>query len=339
MPTSAQPSDEELIARVADGSQDALGPLYSRYARLIFGVAAQTLERATAEEIMQEVFLVVWRRARLFDARRGTFRSWVLQITHFRVLNELRRRSRQPQLAPDPDGLLIGAIADDGAPPADRITDDERRAAVRAALAALPETQRQALRLAVLEDRTHEEVAGELAVPLGTAKTRIRAGMQKLRTTLVARAAIVALLAVVTALGVRQQALRDDLARSDRALGVVTSSDMENVRLAPRPGFPEATHARYRGRAGASIGVVTLSSFPPAPPGRAYRAWARVHDEWISLGVADVDARGNARVIAERPDLATPPDAVEVTIEPRGGSPTPTGPVVASWERLPGGRE
>src|SRR5262245_53359303 len=94
------PSDEELITRVAAGSQEALGSLYTRYARLIFNVAAQTLERAAAEEIMQEVFLVVWRRASLFDAARGTFRSWVLQITHFRVLNELRYRSRQPQLAP-----------------------------------------------------------------------------------------------------------------------------------------------------------------------------------------------------------------------------------------------
>ena len=82
------------MAHVATGAQDALGPLYSRYARLVFNVAAQTLERAVAEEIMQEVFLVVWRRARLFDPARGTFRSWVLQITHFRVLNELRRRSR-----------------------------------------------------------------------------------------------------------------------------------------------------------------------------------------------------------------------------------------------------
>jgi len=89
--------------RVAGGSQDALGPLYSRYARLIFNLAAQTLERASAEELVQEVFLVVWRRASLFDSRRGAFRSWVLQIAHFRILNELRRRNRQPQVVPDPD--------------------------------------------------------------------------------------------------------------------------------------------------------------------------------------------------------------------------------------------
>ena len=91
MSATPEASDEQLMAHVATGAQDALGPLYSRYARLVFNVAAQTLERAVAEEIMQEVFLVVWRRARLFDPERGTFRSWVLQITHFRVLNELRR--------------------------------------------------------------------------------------------------------------------------------------------------------------------------------------------------------------------------------------------------------
>src|ERR1051325_2359734 len=106
MSAGQQPSDEELIARLAAGSQEALGPLYARHARVIFNLAAQSLERAAAEEIMQEVFLVVWRRPALFAPRRGTFRSWVMQITHSRVLNELRRRSRQPQLAPDPEHML-----------------------------------------------------------------------------------------------------------------------------------------------------------------------------------------------------------------------------------------
>src|SRR5689334_5686075 len=114
-----EPSDEELIARVAAGAQEALGPLYSRYARLVFNVAAHTLERAVAEEITQDVFLVVWRRASLFDPARGTFRSWVLQIAHFRVLNELRRRSRQPQIQSDADPLLVAETGGESPAPAD----------------------------------------------------------------------------------------------------------------------------------------------------------------------------------------------------------------------------
>ena len=106
-----------------------------------------------------------------------------MQITHYRVLNELRHRSRQPQLAPDPEHMLLAEIPDERAPVSDRIAADERRSAVRAALAALPEAQRQALHLAVLEERTHEQVAGDLDLPLGTAKTRIRTGMQRLRAT------------------------------------------------------------------------------------------------------------------------------------------------------------
>lgn len=336
MPTTDEPTDEELIARVASGSQEALGRLYSRYARLIFNLAARTLERAAAEEIMQEVFLVVWRRASLFDPRRGTFRSWALQIAHFRVLNELRRRSRQPQLAPDPDHLLVAESADDALPPADRLAADDRRSAVRAALAALPEGQRQALRLAVFEDRTHEQVAAELALPLGTAKTRIRTGMQRLRTTLVARAALLAMLAIVVALAVRDRTARNALEQNERALGVVTASDMENVRLAPAPGVPDAAHGRYRGRAGAAIAVVTVSSFPPAPAGRTYRAWAGYGDTWVPLGTVTPDAAGNGRLIAEDARLATPPDAVTITLEPAGGSDTPSGGVVASWRRSAG---
>jgi RNA polymerase sigma-70 factor (ECF subfamily) len=332
MATTSEPSDEELIARVADGSQDALGPLYGRYARLVFHLAARSLERATAEEITQEVFLVVWRRAGLFDPSRGTFRSWVLQITHFRVLNELRRRSRRPQLADDPDHLLSAEPAADASPLAERVATDDRRAAVRTALAALPDAQRQALRLALLEDRTHEQVATELALPLGTAKTRIRAGMQTLRRTLGARAALLALLAVVVVLAVRERGARDDVARFDRALAVLTASDMENLRLAAAPGVPAATHARYRARAGTPLAVVTLSSFPP-PAGRIYRVWVRWTDDWVALGAVAIDSQGNGRLIAEDPRLATPPAAVEITHEPVSGGTAPTGPVVTSWER------
>src|SRR5438105_3860067 len=84
---SQDSSDEELMLQLARGRQDALGPLYTRYVGLIFNLASQALDRAGAEEIVQEVFLAVWRRADSFDPERGAFRPWVLQIAHHRILN------------------------------------------------------------------------------------------------------------------------------------------------------------------------------------------------------------------------------------------------------------
>src|ERR671932_132368 len=94
-PIDQAAGDEELMRLLAGGRQEALGPLYSRYAPLIFGMAAQSLDRSGAEEIVQEVFLAVWRQAATFDPALGPFRPWVLQIAHFRILNELRRRGRR----------------------------------------------------------------------------------------------------------------------------------------------------------------------------------------------------------------------------------------------------
>src|SRR5262245_5365635 len=177
------PRDEELMRRVAEGSPEALGLLHRRFARLIFGLAVQTLDRAAAEDLVQEVFLAVWRNAGRFDPERGSVRSWILQIAHFRLLNELRRRSRQPEIVAD-DGVALGGVADDEPGPAEATWQAHRRALVAAALEELPAAQREAVGLAFLDDLTHEQVAAELGVPLGTAKTRIRAGLQKLRGSL-----------------------------------------------------------------------------------------------------------------------------------------------------------
>ncbi len=79
--TDADTSDEELMRQLAERRPEALGPLHARYASLVYAVAARSLDRATAEEISQEVFLAVWRHAASFDPKRGTFRAWVMQIT------------------------------------------------------------------------------------------------------------------------------------------------------------------------------------------------------------------------------------------------------------------
>ena len=175
------------MRQVADGSRgsrrDAPPALC---APPFFGLAAQTLDRAAAEDLVQDVFLTVCRNAARFDPERGTVRSWILQIAHFRLLNELRRRSRQPEaIPPDPEGLVLeghrgrrsrpggGGVGEGSAPRADQSAFD-----------ALPPPQREAVELAFVDDLTHEQVAAELGLPLGTAKTRIRTGLKKLRVVL-----------------------------------------------------------------------------------------------------------------------------------------------------------
>ncbi|MCA1667268.1 MAG: sigma-70 family RNA polymerase sigma factor, partial [Thermomicrobia bacterium] len=177
-------SDEELMARLAAGEQGALAPLHSRYAALIFNLAAQTLDRAAAEEIVQDVFLVVWRKAETFDPARGTFRPWALRIAHLRIINELRRRGRRPKNALDPEGLHLMTVPDGSPPPDEAAWREYRRTTVQEAVAHLPPPQRQALSLAFFDDLTHEQIAAFLNLPLGTAKTRIRTGLQKMRVYL-----------------------------------------------------------------------------------------------------------------------------------------------------------
>jgi RNA polymerase sigma-70 factor (ECF subfamily) len=326
--TEERPRDEELMRQVADGSPEALGLLHRRFARRILGLAAQTVDRATAEDLVQDVFLTVWRNARRFDPERGTVRAWVLQIAHFRILNELRRRSRQPEIALDPEGVVLAGVPAGDAGPAEATWQRHRRAILESALGELPPPQREALRLAFLDDLTHEEVAAELSLPLGTAKTRIRAGLQKLRGMLGPQWAALAAFCLLAALGIHYGSER---ARYDRALSMVTASDSVNLRLASVAGAPEEMHARYRGEPGATIAVVTFSKFPPPPTGQIYQAWARHGAVWTSLGTMLPDAGGSARLIAESPALATLPDALEVTREPRSGSAAPSGPVLVAW--------
>lgn len=182
--SSQDPTDEELIYQLGNGRQVALEALHHRYARRIFGLAAQTLDRATAEEIVQEIFFAVWRSAGTFDPARGRFRPWVFQIAHNRILNELRRRGRRPQQVEDPEVLGTADLPDPAPNPDEIVGRREQQATVRAAVEALPPTQRRAVGLAFFEDLTHEQVASELHLPLGTAKTRIRAGLRRLRASL-----------------------------------------------------------------------------------------------------------------------------------------------------------
>ena len=325
-------SDESLMSDLASGHQDAIGLLYARYAPTILGMAAQALGRPAAEDIVQDVFLAVWKSAHTYDPARGPVRPWLLQIAHFRIANELRRKSRRPRIQPDPDGERLAAIPEPGPGQTEEVWNAYRQAALKRALEELPPPQRQALGLAFFEQLSHDEIASTLKLPLGTAKSRIRAGLRSLRTRLAPVIAALAGIAILGAFALRLFSGRAELARTDRALTMLTSSDSEALRMTA-PGAPDSRiHGVYRHRPGSPVAVFTLSNFPPATAGRVYRAWAFQAGTWIALGDAIPDAAGHARRIAESPALATRPDRVEVTMEPERAGSTPAGPVVIVWD-------
>jgi RNA polymerase sigma-70 factor (ECF subfamily) len=326
-------SDEELMRQLAAGRQEALGPLHGRYASLVFNLTAQTIDRATADEIVQDVFVAVWCKAGTFDPARGSFRTWLLRIAHLRVLNELRRRGRRVRIEPDPEGFGLAAAAAPGPGPAEEAWRAHRRMILRAAVDALPPPQRQALSLAFLDDLTHKQVAAFLNVPLGTTKSRIRAGVKALRTRLaplVTAGLIVTGLTVAGYYQIDQQAV---VHRRDRALRLVTNSEVVPRRLGPAPGTNPAAHGNYHGRPGVDLAVLTLSDLDPAPAGYEYRAWASHQGRWTLLGRAPLEGEGRSLIIAEEPALRSLPDQVLVTVEPIGhhAGAKPSGPLVVGW--------
>ncbi len=120
--------------------------------------------------------------------------------------------------------------------------------------------------------------------------------------------------------------------RDGRALDQVTTSELGPLRLTPATAdVPSGAHANYRGRAGTNLAVLSVEALPSAPAGRTYQAWVRHGALWTSLGEFTMRPDGTARLIAESSDLASPPDQVEITLEPGGGAQAPGGPVVLSW--------
>ncbi len=178
--------DAALMASMATGETRALEALYDRYAALVFSVAYRILhDSQLAQDVAQEVFLRLWRQPTSFDPERGRFVSWLMSVTRNRALDELRRVTRRVRLEEqDEDPVRDLATADRMDDPALGVELSEQRSAVRAAMTRLPPEQRRAIELAYFGGLTQTEIAERTGDPLGTVKTRIRLGMQKLREAL-----------------------------------------------------------------------------------------------------------------------------------------------------------
>lgn len=172
-------SDEALVAGMAAADRDATVAFVRRYQRRVFGLALTVVgDAATAEDVAQEALLRTWRHSAVYDARRGTVERWVLTITKRLAIDALRKRRDVPV---DPLFVVERAAVETDASLTERVESGDRRAMVVAALAALPVEQRRALVLASLHGRTAREVGEIEGVPLGTAKTRIRSALIKVR--------------------------------------------------------------------------------------------------------------------------------------------------------------
>jgi RNA polymerase sigma-70 factor (ECF subfamily) len=190
MPRSAvgldRSSDEALLAGMATGDDVATGELVRRYRRRVYGLALSIVaDSGTAEEVAQEALVRVWRHAAVYDVRRGGVAAWVLTITRNLAIDAVRLRRATP-IDPDAFGAMAGPAdsPEGGEVAVDAVMAAARAPRVRAALGTLPPEQRRALVLAAVHGRTAREISELEQVPLGTAKTRIRTAMMKVRREL-----------------------------------------------------------------------------------------------------------------------------------------------------------
>jgi RNA polymerase sigma factor (sigma-70 family) len=172
-------SDEALLAGLAAGDRDASAAFVRRFQQRVYGLARTIVgDAGTAEDVSQEAFVRAWRYAASYDARRGTVLTWLLTIARNVAVDRLRLRQPEPL---DPDVLASKLQLHDARTARDEHAGVADREELREALAVLPGEQRRALLLAAYFGRTAAEVAELEAIPLGTAKTRIRTAMHRLR--------------------------------------------------------------------------------------------------------------------------------------------------------------
>jgi len=180
------PTDEELLRQIGRAMPDALSSLYDRYSRLVYSLALRICGNSgIAEEITQDVFVQVWHNAASYQPEMSKLTTWLTSITRYRAIDQLRRMSVRP------DGhMLVDSMEDLGLSggsegvPEVQVENNAEKRNLLAALTNLPEEQKVVLQLAYFNGMSQPEMAAYLGQPLGTVKTRVRLGLQKLRLIL-----------------------------------------------------------------------------------------------------------------------------------------------------------
>jgi len=180
-PPQQTDGDERLMWRLRRRDEDALGALYDRHASAAYGLALRMLrDQATAEEVVQDAFLALWRRADVYQPERTSLRTWLLTIVRNRAVDRLRRRVGAGSAVPLDDGPELVAASDTWL----AVTEGVRAAAVRRAITELPATQRQILEWAYFAGLSQREIAVRTGLALGTVKSRTRLALDHLRRVL-----------------------------------------------------------------------------------------------------------------------------------------------------------
>ncbi|MDN0197368.1 sigma-70 family RNA polymerase sigma factor [Streptomyces sp. S.PNR 29] len=174
-------SDEALLAGMASGAPEIALAFVRRFQRMVFGIAIAVVDDPQlAEDIAQQTFERAWRHAQVYDSRRGSVKTWLGTITHNLAVDAVRARNATPVSPEDLDALL-GVVT---RTPEQVALADETASRIRAAVAGLPREQARAVVMAGIYGMTARQISESEGIPLGTAKTRIRAAMGKLRTVL-----------------------------------------------------------------------------------------------------------------------------------------------------------
>ncbi len=176
--------DATLLQRLLHSDVSAFEEIYERHSRIVYSLVLRILRQgATAEEVVQDVFLQLWRNSSQYDAHRGPFVPWLLTLARNRALDQLRLKGeRQRRREEQTDELPQISTA---APQYERALDEKRRAVhVRSLVASLPAAQKKAIELAYFEGLSHSEIAAALNEPLGTVKSWIRNGLLRLKESL-----------------------------------------------------------------------------------------------------------------------------------------------------------
>jgi len=172
--------DATLLTRLLKKDVSAFEQLYERHSRLVYGLVLRILQQAaTSEEVVQDVFLQLWRNAGQYDAARGPFVPWLLTMARNRALDHLRRKSERQRRLEEQTDHLPSVFA---SPNYEQALDEKRKAErVRALMASLAPQQKRAIELAYFEGMSHTEIAAALREPLGTVKSWIRSGLLRLK--------------------------------------------------------------------------------------------------------------------------------------------------------------
>jgi RNA polymerase sigma-70 factor, ECF subfamily len=172
--------DASLVRQLLQRDMRAFEQIYDRHSRLVYGLVYRIVQQAgTAEEVVQDVFLQLWRNAAQYDASRGPFLPWLLTMARHRALDTLRLKSERQRRREDQTEELPGVCA---APQFEKQLDEKRRAVrVRELMTSLQPQQKRAIELAYFEGLSHTEIAATLKEPLGTVKSWIRNGLMRLR--------------------------------------------------------------------------------------------------------------------------------------------------------------